>query len=248
MKQFSLIVLGTLCQVLTCVAGILPSPTITQSATPFSASYVGANLFDSVLTTEYASQSKGAGTAYSTTLGTWLQFDFGAPVTMDRVLLMTRGNAVDVIGNYRMIFSNDATFDAADTVFTLGPAGSSYQAPVKSFTATTARYVRWEVATSTGSSPNLGGAEMRFLTSPAGSALISPVTAYAGAAPFNASYALANSVNGDAGRGAGLEYACASLGAGMYVDFDMGSIQPINGFDFFDRVTAVDRTTSFNLI
>lgn len=209
---------------------------------------MAANLFDNLNTTEYASATRGAGPAFSTTAGTWIQMDFGVPVTMDRVLLLTRANTEDIIGNYRLVLSNDATFDATDTVFTLTGAGSNLMAPVKSFTQTAARYARWEVATSTGSSQNLGGAEMRFLNTPAGSALISPVTAYNSATQFNASYARAFAVNGDAGRGGNLEYACASLGAGMFVDFDLGSVVPVNGFDFFDRIPAVDRTTSFNLI
>ncbi len=229
-------------------AAVLPAPTITSSATSFSASFVPTRLFDNLETTEYASATLGAGVAFSTTAGTWIQMDFGAPVTMDRMLLMTRNNAVDAIGNYRLILSNDATFDATDSVFTMSGAGTTLAAPVKAFTQTTARYARWEVATSTGTSQNLGGAEMRFLNAPAGSALITPVTAYGSATPFNASYARANAVNGNAGRGGNLEYACASLGAGMFVDFDMGSVVPVNGFDFFDRIPNVDRTTAFSLI
>lgn len=229
-------------------AAVLPAPVITSSATPFSGSFVATNLFDNVVTTEYASATRGAGAAFSTAAGTWIQMDFGAPVTMDRMLLMTRANTADIIGSYRLVLSNDATFDATDTVITFSPGGSNLQAPVKSFAPTTARYARWEVATSTGSSQNLGGAEMRFLNTPAGSALISPVTAYASATQYNATFARANAVNGDAGRGGGLEYACLSLGTGMFVDFDMGSVVPVNGFDLFDRIPAVDRTTAFNLI
>ena len=30
--------------------------------------------------------------------------------------------------------------------------------------------------------------------------------------------------------------------------FDFGSVVPLSGFDFFDRIPAVDRTTAFNLI
>ena len=240
---------GLLLAALTSARGaVLPAPTITASATPFSGSFTAANLFDNNNATDYASQTRGAGASLSTTAGTWVHFDFGAPVTMDRILLMTRGNAADIIGNYRLILSQDATFDAADTIFTLGPAGSNLSAPIRSFTQTTARYARWEVATSTGSSQNLGGAELRFLNAPVGSAVVSPVTTYASATPFNASYVAANAVNGDAGRGGGLEYACASLGAGMFVDFDLGGIVPVNGFDFFDRIPTVDRTTAFNLI
>ncbi len=229
-------------------AGVLPAPTITSIATPFSASYAGTNLFDNNNATEYASATRGAGAAFSTTAGTWAQFDFGTAVSLDRMLLMNRANTADVIGSYRLILSNDATFDATDTVFTMTGVGSNLSAPIKAFTATTARYARWEVATSTGTSQNLGGAEMRFLTTPAGSAVITPVTAYNSATQFNASYARNFAVDGNAGRGGNLEYACASLGAGMFVDFDMGSVVPVNGFDFFDRIPTVDRTTAFNLI
>ena len=228
------------------VAAVIPNPTITNSATAFSASFPAANVFDSTVN-EYASQGKGAGAAFSTSLGTWLEFDFGAAVTVDRFIMVARANTADIIGSSRLIFSTDATFSAADTVITLTPAGSNAQGLIKSFTATTARYVRWEAATSTGSSQNLGAFEMRFLNMTAGKAA-APVTVIGSATPFNASYAAANAINGDAGRGPGLEYACLSLGAGRYLDLDFGRIVPVSGFDFFDRIPAVDRTTAFNLI
>ena len=227
-------------------AGIVPNPTITASATAYSGSYVAANVFDGTAN-EYATLGLGAGAAFSTSAGTWIQFDFGSAVTVDRFIMIARANAADVIGSSRLIFSNDATFDSSDTIFTLSPAGSNGQGLVKSFAATTARYARWEVATSTGTSQNLGAIEIKFLNTASGKIIAAP-TVIGSATPFNGSYAAANAVNGDAGRGGGLEYACASLGAGMYVDFDFGSVVPLSGFDFFDRIPAVDRTTAFNLI
>jgi hypothetical protein len=228
-------------------AAVLPNPAITASATAYNASFVASNLFDGTAA-EYASLGLAAGAAFSTTTGTWVQMDFGAPVTMDRLILVTRTNTVDVVGTSRLILSNDPTFDNTDAIYSFTPTGSNGQGLVKSFAPTTARYARWEVGTSTGSSPNLGGWEMRFLNTPAGS-LIAPATAYASATPFSTNYIAANAVNGDAGRGnqAGVEYACAGLGTGMYVDFDLGSIVSVNGFDFFDRIPPVDRTTAFSM-
>jgi hypothetical protein len=228
------------------VAGVLPNPSITSAAPAFSASFPASNVFDGTMN-EYASAGRGAGASLSTSAGTWIQFDFGAAVTVDRFVMVARANAADVIGVSRLIFSVDAVFDAGDTVHSFAVSGSNAAGLVQSFPATTARYVRWEVGTSTGSSPNLGSAEMRFLNTSVGKAAV-PVSVAGSAAPFNASYAAVNAVNGNAGRGGGFEYACASLGAGMYVDFDFGSVQPVSGFDFFDRIPAVDRTLSFRLI
>lgn len=227
-------------------AAVLPNPTITSSATPFSAAFPASNVFDGSMN-EYASATRGAGAAFSTSAGTWIQFDFGAPVTTDRFIMVARANAADIIGTSRLVFSNDAVFDATDTIHSFNPSGSNASGIVQTFPSTTARYVRWEVATSTGSSQNLGSAEIRFLNTSAGKAVL-PATVIGSATPFNASYAAANAVNGNAGRGTGLEYACLSLGAGMYVDFDFGTSQPISGFDFFDRIPTVDRTSAFNLI
>ena len=227
-------------------AAVLPNPTITSSATPFSAAFPASNVFDGSMN-EYASATRGAGAAFSTSAGTWIQFDFGAPVTTDRFIMVARANTADIIGTSRLVFSNDAVFDATDTIHSFNPSGSNASGIVQTFPSTTARYVRWEVATSTGSSQNLGSAEIRFLNTSAGKAVL-PATDIGSATPFNASYAAANAVNGNAGRGTGLEYACLSLGAGMYVDFDFGTSQPISGFDFFDRIPTVDRTSAFNLI
>jgi hypothetical protein len=74
----------------------------------------------------------------------------------------------------------------------------------------------------------------------------------AGAPAFNANYALANAANNNAGRdGSGNEYAINGGLTGptnMFVDFDFGAITPVTGFDFFDRMAALDRNTGFDLI
>src|SRR5215212_2929544 len=95
-------------------ANQVPNPAITASARPFSASFTAANLFDSS-TAEYATLSQGAVTTPFTTdvnNGTWVQFDFGATVTLNQFVMVTRNNPADVIGTSRLIVSSDATFDA----------------------------------------------------------------------------------------------------------------------------------------
>ena len=122
-------------------AGVLPNPTVTLSATPFSGSFLAGNVFDGTMN-EYASATLGAGAAFSTTAGTWIQFDFGSSVTVDRFIMVVRANSADIIGAERLVFSSDAVFDASDTVHTLSPAGSTTNGIVQSFPATTARYVK----------------------------------------------------------------------------------------------------------
>ena len=227
-------------------AAVLSNPTVTNQATPFSGAFVGSNVFDSN-STEYASQGQG--------VNTFLEFDFGSPTTTDGFVNVTRGNTADVIGDSRLIFDTDGTagFNAAtDTVLNFNAAntGSNGQGFINRFSATTARFARWEVLTSIGTVQNLGSMEMRFLATPAGSAVVPGVTVINAAAnPFGANFDSANAANGIAGRGngPGVEYA-SNTGTNMFVDFDMGAIQPLSGFDFFDRIAIVDHIGSFDLV
>ncbi len=228
-------------------ATVLTNPTVTASAAPFSATFSVDKLFDGTVA-DYASLGGGAGTAFSTSNGTWAQFDFGAPISMDRLIVVTRANNVDVVGTSRLILSIDGIFDGSDTIFTFDPTGQNAHGFIQEFARTTARFARWEVTTSTGTSQNLGAMEMRFLDTPTGS-MVANVAVYNGATPFADAFKFENAINGDAGRGApDYEYASQSLGAGTFLDFDFGGIQPITGFDFFDRIPAVDRTSQFDLI
>ena len=242
-------------------AAILANPTITLAAPPFSASFVPANVFDD-RDVEYASLSRGFGPSLSTTQATFLEFDFGGTVSIDRFVNVTRRNTVDVINTQRLIFSNDPIFDGSDAFVDLSPVGQNGNGFIKSFATQTARYVRWEVLDGAlngagQNANNFGSVEMRFLAPSTGLVQLAP-TVIGGATPFNGSFALANAVNGDAGRSgaAGIEYASLSLGPDMFVDFDMGSVKPIAGFDFYDRFGAppglgfalVDRVNSFDLI
>jgi hypothetical protein len=222
-------------------AAVLPNPTVTGSATPFSAAFIASNVFDS-RRAEFASQGSG--------VNTFIEFDFGAPVTIDRFMTLSRQNPLDVIGESRLIFSSDGTFDAADPAVVFNPSGSNGDGLIQSFAAQTARHVRWEVVTSTGTSQNLGSQEMRFLNTPPNSAIIPGVTVINSAPPFNvATYAAANAVNGNAGRdGPGREYASLGQGASMFIDFDLGSSQPVIGFDYFDRLSETEDVSGFDLI
>ena len=242
-------------------AAILDNPLITLSAPAFNASFGAPNIFDSS-DVEYASQSRGFGPSLSTTQGTFIEFDFGQMVTIDRFVNVTRRNNVDVIFTERLIFSNDPVFDLGDPFLDLSPVGSNGNGFIKSFAPRTARYVRWEVldgALNGGgqNANNFGSVEMRFLRPSAGLVQLAP-TVIGGAQPFSATFDLPFASNGDAGRtggvgSTGIEYASLSLGPNMFVDFDMGAIQPIAGFDFYDRFGSVtgnlvDRVNSFDLI
>jgi hypothetical protein len=222
---------------------ILANPNIMASATPFNPDYTAANLFDGNRDTDYASATLG--------VNTFVELDFGVPVTMDRFFLMTRANPVDVVGTANLVLSNNADFSSPLATIVLSPSGSNGAALIFSFPSTTARYARWDVITSTGGSENLGGIEMRFLRSPVGSSKVS-ATVINGTAPFSASYALANAANNDAGRdGSDHEYAInggLTSPTDMYVDFDLGALKSVSGFDFFDRMAPEDRTTGFDLI
>src|SRR5438552_14389183 len=93
----SLLLVSTLLLPLELAATQLPNPTITASARPYNADYTSVNLFDSALA-EYATAGQGAVTTPFTTdanNGTWVQFDFGATVTLDRFVMAARRNGVD---------------------------------------------------------------------------------------------------------------------------------------------------------
>jgi len=226
----------------------LPNPTITASARPYNADYTAVNLFDSALA-EYATAGQGAVSAPFTTdpnNGTWVQFDFGATVALDRFVMSARQNGADVVGTSRLIVSSDPTFDNSDTIFTFNPSGANGAGIIRNLGSVSGRYVRWEVLTSIGTSPNLGGMQMWFLNTPSGHVLLPPPTAINSSTPFNGNFIASQAVNGDAGDGPTSEYASHGVGANMFIDFDFGAAVSISGFDFWNR--WYDRVTTFNLV
>jgi MYXO-CTERM domain-containing protein len=227
-------------------AGQVPNPTVTASADPFSPQYVADNVFEAGHA-EFATSGNGAGTPFSTdpNVGTWIEFDFGSPVSFDTFINRTRVNPVDVVGRSRLVFSQDPTFDDSDTTLTFESTGSNGSGLVRRIPQITAQYVRWEALTSTGTSQNLGARQMFFLQTPAGTARLAPPTVYNGSAPFSPAYALQNAANDNAGRdGTGNEYASRGGGASTFVDFDFGKATALSGFDFLNReddvITAYD--------
>lgn len=243
MKTASQILLATSALALPLHAAILANPSVTASAPAFSGAYVAGNMFDGNRDSEYASAGQGA--------NTFVDMDFGAPVTMDRFFVITRLNTVDVVGTANLILSNNADFSSPLATVVINPSGQNGAGLIVPFSSTTARYARWDVITSPGASQNLGGIEMRFLNAPAGSA-VAPAAVIAGSPAFNGNYALANAANGNAGRdGAGNEYAInggITPPANLFVDFDLGAPTLVSGFDFFDRMASGDRTTAFDLV
>ena len=223
----------------------MPNPTVTAAARAFNASFTAANLFDTA-NAEFATLGQGAVSAPFTTNpndGTWVEMDFGSTVEFDRFVLKTRENGVDVIGQSRLIVSDDPTFNASDRIFVFDPTGANGSGAVRTLNETVSgRYARWEVITRTGSGVNLGGNQMWFLRTPTGHSLLPPPTVINSSPPFNASYAAAFGVNNDFGS----EYASLGAQGNVFIDFDFGAAKQITGFEFLNRWS--DRVTTFNLI
>ena len=230
----------------------LPNPAITNAADPFNSTYGAQNVFDD-RGREFATSSNGAGTPFSEDPndGTWIDFDFGEPVTVDTFINRTRTSppGFDVIEESRLIFSDDETFSAADRIVSFNPSGFAGAGLVQRFAPQTGRYVRWEVVTASGQFGNTGSRQMFFMRTPAGLVPLANPTVTGGSPAFNGNYALQNAANGNAGRdGSGNEYASAGQGANTFVNFDFGSAKQIAGFDFLNReediITAYDMVFS----
>ena len=134
---------------------VLPAPAVTNSATPFNPSFVAENTVDNSAA-EYASQGQG--------VDTFVEYDFGAPQTFDRVVVVNRdsGGRSDLIGNFTL------TFDGGPTAsFTRAPVRGS--SPIHALPApVTASTVRLDVDTiGTGDAfNNTGAMEVYFLRTP----------------------------------------------------------------------------------
>lgn len=223
-------------------ATILSSPVVSNSSTPFNASFAAANVFDGN-STEYA--SLGAGNT------TFLDFTFPAPATFDSIIVVNRDSAgqSDLIGNFTLVYNGGP----ASTAITRTPIRGTSQLHSLGgdVTATTVRLNVNTVGTGDVFN-NTGAMEIFFVKRPTGMLPVSGVSIFASAAAFNGDFAATNAIDGDIGRSSGAgdkpEYASASLGLAAFVDFDMGAVKPIGGFDWFDRPAAADRVTGFNMI
>jgi hypothetical protein len=219
-------------------AEVLVNPTITSSAPAFNGSFSVDRIFDGEKNFEYASQGQGA--------NTFIDFDFGAPITMDAFALVNR--PVDSVDSYDLIFSNSPDFSNPTVLSISGAITGPRNGPIQSFAPQTARYVRWDV-TSASNGNNQGASEIRFLNHY--NDRIQGVSVLATAPAFSAQYPASGLLNGNVGSSdfvAGNEYASASQGTDTFMDFDLGSALPIGGFDFFQRTALVDRPTSYDVI
>jgi hypothetical protein len=212
---------------------------ITAYAEPFSTAFPITNLFDSARG-DYASKTQGAGTPLSNTPtnGTWVNFDFGSPQTIDTFINRSRVNTVDVIGSSRLIFSQDPTFQESDNIVTFGSDLGNGAGLIRHFTPVTARYVRWEVTQAGSTGRNLGSRQMYFINSPRIQGMRPlPNPAVIGGTPaFNATFPLAAAANGNAGTsGTGNEYASLGGQEATFVDFDFGKPTAIGAYDYYNR-------------
>jgi hypothetical protein len=224
-------------------AAIVATPTVTNSFTAFSAGFAASNTVDGTQA-EYASQ--GGGT------NTFLEFTFAGPTNFNGIVVMNRdsGGMSDLIGNFTLTFDGGASFGVTRSAL----RGQSQLYSVGNQTATV---VRLDVDTiGLGDAfNNTGAMEVIFVNRPTGLSLISGVSIFDSAAPFNAAYTALNAIDGDIGRNSGItgesdnpEYASASLGTNAFVDFDLGGVRMVGGFDFFDRIASVDHATAFDMI
>jgi len=222
-------------------ATILQPPTVIGSAPEFSAGFVPGNTVDQTQL-EYASAGQG--------VNTFIEYSFGTPQTFDKIVVINRDSAgpSDYIGNFTLTFDGGATASVSRTpirgvsqIHSLG-------------TPRTATTVRLDVDTvGAGTSNNTGAMEVFFVRTPVGQTPVS-ASIFGSAPAFAPLYAADNAVDGDIGRstGAGLsdgpEYASASQGVETFVDFDLGGVVPVGGFDYFDRPHVADRVTGFDMI
>lgn len=222
---------------------ILISPAVTGSSPAFNPSFDAVNTVDN-LAAEYASAGQGA--------NTFVEYSFGTPRTFNRIVVINRDSPgqSDLIGNFTLTLDGGATASVTRTPM----RGASQFHDVGLRTATS---VRLDVDTvGIGDAfNNTGAMEVIFVLTPPGQTQISGVAIAGSATPFNLDYDAANSVDGLIGRIGALtpgadwpEYASQGLGTGAFVDFNLGAILPVGGFDWFDRPHQADRVTAFDMI
>ena len=219
---------------------ILSAPAVTDSAPAFSGQYAATNSVDET-EADYASAGQGD--------ATFLEYTFAVPQSFDKIIVLNRDSPAssDLIADFTVTLDGTTAIPITRTPM----RGSSEIHSLGGLrTATT---VRIDVDTvGTGDNVNNTGAmEVLFVQTPAGQ---TPITATVinAAQAFAPLFAAENAADGIVGRtsgtGDGPEYASASLGSEAFVDFDLGAVRSVGGFDFFDRPADEDRITGFDLI
>lgn len=146
----------------TCVSAYaltaLPAPLIIGGADYYDDRFLSENVFDGNLLTEYASNDLGT--------ATYLDFDFGAPVSISGFGLIQRNDAARVAVS-SLSFSDSADFITSFEINNLISTDFALASDVFEFSPITARYVRWSVVNVyNGSFLSVGAAEISFSAVP----------------------------------------------------------------------------------
>lgn len=232
-------------------ATVITSPSVTGGsnaygqATHNAGTYSSAEVFDGNIG-EYASNNQGT--------NTFLQFQWTEAKTFDRVILVSRnaGANEDLFSKVKLTY--DSGFD---DITVTGEQLGQIRSGIYNVGPTTTQNVRFDVDAflngSTGSTGNTGLTEAIFLNTPTGTYadafIVSGVTAYNSATPHVAvGYTADNAVDGIVGHAYGSDYSSNGLGVDTFVDFNMGAVTKIIGFDMIDRWVSGDQTLGFDLI
>ncbi|MDB6132669.1 MAG: hypothetical protein JWM59_912 [Verrucomicrobiales bacterium] len=177
----ALITACALLPLFTARAEILTPPDIITFSTEFSGQYAALNVFDGDAT-DFASQGAG--------LDTFLEFQFTAAQTFDRIVVMNRDSPArdDWVGDFTLTL-NDAATVSVTREAKRGVSGvHSLGSPV------TAAKVRLDVDTLGTGGPvanNTGAMEIFFIKTPEGSVPVDSLTVTEFATLFNVDYAAA---------------------------------------------------------
>jgi hypothetical protein len=220
-------------------------PSITGGSTAFGQSpgiynagtYAASEVFDRDIG-EYASANQG--------INTFLNFNFGASTSFDTIVVVNRGSAAatDLIGNYTLTLSS-GTSTITRTAAT-GKGGFDSLGGLVT-TTTVSLGVDTLGGGGTQTTGNTGAMEIYFLKTPDSMTLIPGVSVTTSSAAFSVNYAATQAINSSIGRDNNTEFA-STAGVNTFVDFDLGSMQTVGGFDFFDRMALGAQVSSFNLI
>lgn len=221
-------------------ATILANPSITGGSNAYGQStfnagaYAASNVFNGNAS-DYASAGQGA--------NTFLQFTFPGAVTFDSMVVVNRDSpaGTDLVGNYTLTLSSGS--ESITRTAARGQGGIDSIGPV---TTTT---VRLDVDTlGAAGTGNTGAMEIYFLKTPDGMKPIPGVSVTASSNnPFGTGFVATNAINGIIGRDNSAEFA-SNAGVNTFVDFSFGVVRTVTGFDFFDRMAADAKVSSFDLI
>lgn len=226
-------------------ATVLISPSVIGGSNAFGqvahnlGTYTSANAVNGNIG-EYASAGAGA--------DTFLNFQWGTAQTFDRVILVNRNSSA---GNDRFSRAK-LTYDSGSDTFDTDSGQARSQ--IYNVGTTTTQNVRFDVeALAGGGATNTGLMEAIFLNTPTGTYsdafVVSGVTAYnAATAHISPGYAANNATDGYVGHAFESDYASNDLGLNTFIDFNLGAVTKIIGFDMIDRWFDNDQMRGFDLI